>query len=233
MGLGGVEIVMEVEDRLGIEIPMDAIPEMVTVGDLFEHVVAALKLSATEPKCLSARAFLSLRRAAMTLGARERLRPRDAIETLMPQAGRIEYWSRLQHESGLTLPPLKLPDGLAQASVLGVVIVSILAGAIAYDSTGSQSAGYFAGVAIGAVVATIVVAATRPFATSLPPECGTLGRLACTALRLNFQKLSELAGSRGRNDVWIVLREIIVDQLGVSPDAVTPSATFVKDLGVG
>ncbi len=51
-------------------------------------------------------------------------------------------------------------------------------------------------------------------------------------LRHNFQELSELAGSRGRNDVWIVLREIIVVQLGVSPDAVTPSARFIDDLGL-
>ncbi len=232
MGLDGVEMIMEVEDRFGIEIPMEAFPRMVTVGDLFDHILAALKPRATEPTCLSALAFLSLRRAATTLGARERLRPRDSTDAILPRSGRIEYWSRLQRESELRLPPLKRPDWLALASVISVVVVAILAGAMAFESTRSEGAAYFVGVAAGAMAAVILVSATDPFATTLPPECRTLRRLALTALRFNFQKLSELAGSRGRNDVWIVLREIIVVQLDVSPVAVTPSARFIDDLGL-
>ncbi len=232
MGLDGVEMIMEVEDRVGIEIPMEAFPRMVTVADLFDHILAALKLPTSEPTCLSAVAFLSLRRAATTLGARERLRPRDSTDAILPRSGRIEYWSRLQRVSEMRLPPLKRPNWLVLASVLSVVVVAILAGATALESTRSEGAAYFVGVAAGAMAAVILVSATDPFATTLPPECRTLRRLALTALRHKLQKLSELAGRRGRNDVWIVLREIIVVQLGVSPDVVTPSARFIDDLGL-
>lgn len=233
MGLDGVAIVMEVEDRFGMEFPWDAIPGMVTVGDMFEHVVAALKLPSTESKCLSALAFLSLRRGAVRLGARERLRPHDGVDTFLPRAGRIEYWSRLQAESGLSLPPLALPGWLVLVCIMLVLICVMIAGFVAYGSSQSSLTGWTAAVAAGFVSAMIAVESTRPFATAVPFECVTLRKLSHAALRLNFEKLSERGGGRGRDDVWLALREIIANQLGISPDKVVPTARFVKDLGVG
>jgi acyl carrier protein len=233
MGLDGAAIIMEVEDRFGIEIPDEAMSGVVTVGDMFDRILAALKLPATEPKCLSALAFLSLRRAASTLGVRERLRPRDSIQAILPHEGRIAYWSRLQHESGLTLPPLERPSWLVLACILLVEICALVAGFAAYASSRSTETGCIAAFVAAIIVATILWVVVQPFATSVPSECGTLRNLAHTALRLNFQKLSERGGGRGREDVWIALREIIVNQLDVSPDKVVPSARFVKDLGVG
>jgi acyl carrier protein len=233
MGLDGAEIIMEVEDRFGIAIPDEAMSGVLTVGDMFDRILAALKLPATEPKCLSALAFLSLRRAASTLGVRERLRPRDSIQAILPHEGRIAYWSRLQHESELTLPPLERPSWLVLACVMLVEICALVLGFAAYDSSKSVVTGGMAAVVAGMFAAMVAVVATRPFATFPSSDCVTLRRLAHTALRLNFQKLSERSGGRGREDVWIALREIIVNQLDISPDKVVPSARFVKDLGVG
>ena len=48
---------------------------------------------------------------------------------------------------------------------------------------------------------------------------------------MNASIQKEKHGSMGANDIWVILRELIVTQLGVDADEVIPSASFVKDLG--
>jgi len=52
-----------------------------------------------------------------------------------------------------------------------------------------------------------------------------------SVLALNFSEIMSKHGAMGRNDVWVVLRSLIVDNLGVEVDEVVPEADFVKDLG--
>lgn len=37
----------------------------------------------------------------------------------------------------------------------------------------------------------------------------------------------------GPNELWLILRELISEQLGVKSTEVTPTANFVRDLGCG
>lgn len=46
-----------------------------------------------------------------------------------------------------------------------------------------------------------------------------------------LQTLRERGESPDRKQTWHRLREIIVAQLGVRPEEVTPAASFVRDLG--
>ena len=72
---------------------------------------------------------------------------------------------------------------------------------------------------------------TTPLATNFANDIGTFRGLSERVLALNTIKLKNDHGSMGPNDIWVVLRELIVNKLGVDLDEVTPDASFVKDWG--
>jgi len=224
---------MEIEEAFSITFPDDEASRMVTVGDVFDYIIAHTSVPKQSAVCLSAMAFYSIRRAAMTLGATKRLRPRDATLTALPDSNRRRYWTRLQEKSELKLPPLRRPRWLVAVCTLAVLACSAYVGVHAYRISGCQLAGLAAaaGLAIIAGVATGFV--TRPFAVYLAKNCVTFRDLAESALGLNFKTLSERCNGANASDIWIALRSIIVEQLGVAPEEVKPAARFVNDLGCG
>ncbi len=231
MGLDTVELVMEIEDTFSITIPDDEASQMITVGDVFDYIVAKTSLPTNSSVCLSAIAFYSLRRAATALGANNRLRPRDSTLTILPDSNRPNYWSQLQEESELKLPPLRRPSWLVTMCTVVVIACSVILGVLAYQSTDSPLVGFVSALTIGIVLAVVAGGITRPFAVCPANNCLTLRGLAESALGLNFKTLSERYNGANENDLWVALRSIIVEQLGVAPDEVKPTANFVNDLG--
>lgn len=73
---------------------------------------------------------------------------------------------------------------------------------------------------------------TRCFKTRLPNERMTLQELVERVVGLNAATLLPENSSPSKDDVWIILRAIIVNQFDVKFDAVVPNAKFVKDLGL-
>jgi acyl carrier protein len=233
VGLDTVELVLEIEDAFSIKIPDDEANAMVTVGDVFDYIVAKTSVPTNSSVCLSAIAFYALRRAATTLGATNRLRPSDPILAILPDSHRPEYWAQLQDTSKLRLPPLRRANWLVTICTLGVIACSAILGVFAYRSTDSPLAGFVSVVTAGIAVGLIAGWITRPFAIYPANNCTTLRGLAESALGLNFKALSDRYNGASKNDLWVALRSIIVEQLGVSPEEVMPTASFVKDLGCG
>jgi hypothetical protein len=64
------------------------------------------------------------------------------------------------------------------------------------------------------------------------PTGGTMPNMVAMILVLNFDAIGKDQAGWNWSDVWESLRATIVDQLGVSPDEVRDSATFVDDLGM-
>ena len=231
MGLDTVELVMEVEDAFSIKIPDDEASYMLTVGDLFDYIVANTNVVKDRSVCLSAIAFYSLRRAANSLGAENRLRPKDSTSEILPISKRREYWTQLQNRSELKLPPLRRPEWLVATGTVGTIACAILLGCLSYLSTDSQLVGSAIGFASAILIGLIVGVLTKPFAIYPSPSCKTIRGLTESALGLNFKTLSERYNGASPNDLWIALRAIIVEQLGVAPEEVKPAASFVKYLG--
>jgi hypothetical protein len=73
--------------------------------------------------------------------------------------------------------------------------------------------------------------AAASFAVQLPAECATVGGTVKSILRRNYAE--PLPGRRiwHPTEVWETLRRVVVDQLAVPPEAVTPDADFIHDLG--
>ena len=97
----------------------------------------------------------------------------------------------------------------------------------------------YAGNFVAAIIATLVFIsstvltflATLPVATEPPTEFRTYRGLVTKLVAMNYAKLSGQYTSWNPTDVWIVLQTIIVEQLGVQKELITPIANFQYDLG--
>ena len=82
------------------------------------------------------------------------------------------------------------------------------------------------------LISVIALHLTTPFATQFAHECLTIRGMIRTATALNYGKLTLQGPGWNREEVWELLRAIIVEQLGVAPEQVVESAEFVKDFRV-
>jgi hypothetical protein len=81
-----------------------------------------------------------------------------------------------------------------------------------------------------ALTAWMITLVTSPFAVFPASSFRTYRGLVTQLVALNYSKLSARYQSWNETDVWAVLQTIIVEQLGVKKEEVTPEATFVEDL---
>ena len=231
MGLDTVELVMEIEDSFSIEIPDDEVSRMVTVGDLHEYILANTKWASNPTVCLSAVAFRSLCQAARSIGVNDRLRPRDSTLRLLPYSNRRGFWAELQKTSKLKLPKLCRPQWIVFVATFAILLLSAWVGSLTFSWTQSQLGSIASALAVAMLTGWILSVLTAPLAVLPRNSFATLRGLVEAVVGLNFKSLANLHDGAHSNDVWLALRAIIVEQLGVSPEAVKPTASFVKDLG--
>jgi acyl carrier protein len=240
MGMDTVEMVMAIEETFDITIPNEQAEKIVTVGDAYRYILSRVKLDDSSP-CLTASAFYRIRRALVdTVGVgREQVRPASSVDDLIPREGRREHWERLGRSLGVTLPELIRPapiraslDMLFRCWLLGVLIV---VGAFLFGSAGihtTQTA--IAGLVSAGVFALILgYHLTQPFAVELAPTCATVRGLTLT-LSASLWGATVRSGERtwNRESVWVVLRQLVSEQAGVSLDVITEETSFVYDLGM-
>lgn len=231
MGLAIVELVMEIEEAFALKIPDRSASQMVTVGDVYEFILANTVVPPTAAVCLSAVTFYRLRRAARALGQQERLRPRDETKQWLPARQRRSFWASLANRAQLKLPPLRRPPWLVTiCGGIGILLAGF-AGLLTYLSSGNPILAFCAIIVAAAGLWFLLARLTLPFAVHPAPGFQTLRGLAETTMGLNFKRLSEQYRGAHENDVWIALRAIIAEQLGVPAEKVVPAATWVKDLG--
>lgn len=231
MGLALVEVVMEIEEAFALKIPDQQASQMVTVGDVYEFILENTTVPPTAAICLSAVTFYRLRRAARELGQQARLRPHAATKQWLPARQRRSFWARLAQRAQLKLPPLRRPPWLVTiCSGIGILLAGLTC-LLTYLSLGNPFLAFCAILVAAAGLWFLLARLTLPFAVHPAPGFQTLRGLAETTMGLNFKKLSEQYRGAHENDVWIALRAIIVEQLGVPAEKVVPTATWVKDLG--
>ncbi len=128
MGLDGIELVMDVEDRFGISIRDDEAERIVTVGDLTQLVLS--RIAARERHvCPTLRSFLMLRadvRQLMADGAL-RIRPHQRIVDVIPNHHRRAFWQSLEQRLGTAPPSLQRPAIVRKAIWLIASVLFILA----------------------------------------------------------------------------------------------------------
>lgn len=253
MGLDTVELVMEVEEAFGISISDTDAEKIQTVGQLHDHVMERLQakpgcerplyLTAARGPCLTAVTFYKLRRCfARSSVNRGKLRPSAALDEILPTDDRLQVWRRLADELQLALPRLVRAAWIVHT----LAVVAAMTAALAMYSA-AQVHGLGTGLGVGFVTligtSLLLAMVTAPLASYPAPEFATLGGLTRVVLAGNYVSIMRQAREHpistadGSNidhnpdEVFDVLRTIIMQQLGVTADEITRDASFVNDLG--
>lgn len=232
MGLDTVELVMEVEESFGVTIPLERACQMRTVGDLYSFLLEKTRNHTRDPdSCLTATTFYALRRRlASHIDAGASLRPRSDVDTTLPRRKRQRLWTRLSDEMDLRFPRLRRPAWVVLLGCTISIITTFSAYAFFVTTTGQFLAMLPALLALG-VTAALFALATVPLALMPAHSFRTYRGLVTQLVALNYATLSKRYDSWNPTDVWNVLQSIIIEQLGVKKEDVTPDANFVYDLG--
>ena len=230
MGLDTVELVMDVEESFSIEIPDDDAQQIVTVGDLFEFIKSQTDL-APAGTCLTAATFYDVRRAFQDSGFNERFGPSTQLCEIAPTKHRRSLWSNLSLVANLKFPDLVRPSWVVGLNAIITFAASLLTALIASGQNANGTIFAVTLVASLVLYGWISAMLTRPFATRFAADFDTFRGLSERVLAMNTSAQQNKHGPMGPNDIWVILRELIVTQLGVDADEVTPTASFAKDLG--
>jgi len=226
MGLDVVELVMELEERLGIDLPDEELGSADTVADLYRLVVSKLEHREAWP-CLTSILFLRMRKALMHLRGVERQQITLRVDTadLLPPKHRRATWNALGKALGVALPPLERPLWMHRVllvSTAAPIVLGILALCVKAHVLGAVL------LAGGIACSLVACKATRRFAICLPAGCETLGGLVKAILALNYGKLSAETQRRDPNEVWEVVRATIAEVLQVPPARVHANARLAR-----
>ena len=113
MGLDTVELVMEVEERFGIELPDEELElDIRTVGDLEQLISRRYSEKCSTTDCNSQKAFYRLRKALVEeLGLeRKQIKPDTPTEEVFPEASRIDTWTKISKKAQVEFPDLRYPS---------------------------------------------------------------------------------------------------------------------------
>jgi len=225
MGLDAVELVMEVEERFEISIRDEEASEIRTVGDLVALVES--RIAVTRAKiCPTLDAFLGLRSDVrkVLLSRATRIRPSQSIASVLSPRKRVKLWRLLHERLGRALLPLQRPALLFYAIL--VFVLAVASAPLLFD-TGVLPLSLF----VAPILLVFLLLLTMPFRVVPPAQLATFGQLA---RRIASTKAALAPKLTDHDSQWVfeTVRDIIVRQLGVSSEAVVPSASFVKDLGI-
>jgi len=224
------------EEAFGIQIADDEAGKLRTPRMVIDLIQA--KLGGTlrgDGTCLTQRGFYRLRRAFLPLATvpRQAVTPKARLADMIPQRGRKKLWREFQSAVDFaTLPALNRPAWChwALAGVtLGVFVFSLLWLCPALASFRDPSLIVLgAGFALAGFACWLGFRITRPLRTEFPLE--TFGDLTRCVVADSLLKIREPDRLWSREDVAVVVREIITQQLGVKE--FSDDADFIRDLGV-
>lgn len=230
MGLGQVELVMEVEEKYGIELPDSRCERIKTVADLAAAVISLLPTSSLV--CPTARAFYELRRTLVTrTGVRKRdVRPGSLIAEVIPSPKAV--WADLRASHPM-LPRLVIARGVDTGMLLLAVLCVF--GTAAFGVWTIDQAGPWMGSILTLVVAIAAIAAfqaaNKAFATRVPSDLVTVGDLARATVAMEAEPGT---GAHLIRQFRILqeVRELVALQVGMPLEKVLPESLLVEDLGL-
>lgn len=229
MGLDGVELIMAVEERFGVEITDEEAQQILTTRMLYECVTRKIR-SVPSDVCLSQRAFYLLRRsfrADFTI-PRSAFRPDVPLEKLIPHTNRKLLWDRLKEHLGAKVwPQLKLRRAIVWLITAGALSLGALILFWAGPHTPLLSS--ILALLTTAFSAYILVRMARPLRTSLAGH--TVGTLSELIVASNAFLVAPPSNEWSPERIRLEVRQLVIDQLAVPP-TFSDDAEFVKDLGI-
>lgn len=231
MGLDGVELILKIEDRFQITLEDDAIGRVSTMSQL--HALVLSKVDHSLPmSCATSRAFYSLRVVLMSsLGLeRKAIRPETRLDEIFDSIPRQrrQQWAQFQGAARLKIPDLERSwHWSLLASTVGAGLSLLIA-----TRLGSGWTTALVTTIVGMVVGGSVLASTPLGVRHFPFSSKTVGDLTRTLLGRNVTALQAPSKRWTDDDVWLALKQIVVEQTGVPEAQVVRAARIVEDLGI-
>ena len=235
MGLGIMELIMEIEEHFGVPIPDERAERILTVGDLYRYVLARTRRSLPTP-CPTGQAFYRLRRTlTQEFGVdRVRVRPAARLRDLFPRASRGAAWPRLAAALGLANlpdpdPPRKRGPSarvfwiaIAAATAVAGLLYPVMLFFPDNDPTPPIVWGLI--VWVGLLVLVCEFYGMFWFARYLEPR--TIPCVRDLVVRLAVWRPDPTDAEPARAAVWADLTAILSRQTGVPADEIRPEQPF-------
>lgn len=219
MGLDGVELVMEMEDHFGIEIPDADAERLVTLGGIHAYLCTRLKgrrISGTP--CASRATFIRVRDG---LGAicgidPRRIRPSVRVGDVIPARHLRHQLDALESNVGLRLPNVFVWPRILLALSFAIAIV----------------AGVWLGVVAGFAAWLLTLVVGMPVTNSGARASIVADDSVRHWIRL-IHRTNGLPDSMSwtEHKIWIAVRTLVSQQFGVAADDLVPATHIIHDLG--
>jgi acyl carrier protein len=222
MGLDGVELVMAVEDEFQIAISDSEANECSTVRKLVELVHSRLRQSSTD-LCPSQRSFYLARQKLISIlhTPRKKIKPETELSEIIPKKNRKKLWSEVTtaladgvfYHNRLVRPKWMTYGLLPAFFVLACAYFFWLGFPVALSLISTLP------------VFIVLEQITRLFSTEFPEGMSQVKDLIKLVKSLDSKTWSA-------EEVFVKVRAITAEQLGVDESQVTLDAKFIDDLGL-
>ena len=229
------ELVLEIEEVFGISLADEQAERIITVGDLYAAVLVATADKTRNPDvCLSARTFYELRRYwrlhINDANSPARIGPSTNVSDALPSSRRRETWTRMASDLNLRFPKLQRPLPVSLFGLIASALAAII-GFVSLEPLSSLGISILFGVLTFVFSLALFRSLTVSFATLPGKSFTTFHGLTEQLMAKNGAKLADRHDAFSSRDVWTILRLVLMDQLGVDRDKITPDAHLVRDLG--
>lgn len=236
MGLDSIEIVVEIEEAFGINIPDEEVERIRTVADFHNCVWKTLGDKHSE-WCKSQHIFYKLRKYICETSEvpQEKFYPDASMNDCLKMANRRKVYSEFESAMDLTLPKLVLSNpwiiflnlfGFVTIGV-GLMISIILTGFSIYSGL------VFLIPTAGVILTFLLSMALNPLRTTIrTPKVADFIR---EIMIINYGKINRPSTNEilsNRKEVEFVINRIIADKSGLELSEITPERSITDDLGI-
>jgi acyl carrier protein len=232
MGLDAIELIIEIEQKFGINIPDEEAEKITTVGKMYDAVWSHLGEKHTD-KCKSQILFYTIRKHFEELFQlpRQECKLDTLTNSIFPEINRRKIYEEFSSVSKLILPELALTKfwGIFLNAIGLITILASLILAIVLVYFYDLSYWYFLYPIIGIFITSFISKLLTPKRIIIKQK--TVRTFTEEILKLNYSKISK-DGAHNRKEVESVINQIIIDKIGVNLDEISLEKSFTDDLGV-
>jgi acyl carrier protein len=225
MGLDGVELIMRCEKAFGIELKDEALVAMRTPRELVDLIFSKLKTT-EEPVCRSQHAFHVIREALVdAVGLdRERVTPDMQFRGWISKSQEREVWEQMKAAIGPRIWPELARPLWVSLSLLAMELV--LLGMTIFIGIRSMEFTYTIACGVVVMVLFLIAAsvATHPLKTRIAWRFKSIRDL------IPYAVTSDHALKWSRADVSLVVKQLVIEILGLDESDYTEDSRFVEDL---
>ena len=238
MGLDGVALVMAFEEEFGVAIENEAASKMITPRDVIEYIVESRGIG-TRKLCVTRKAFHQVRERLMKIGIeRSAIKLGAPLSQFFPENTRRSLWIRARGSiSSWRWPDLVRPAKLQKALpffslLLGVaVLVSILIITSGRKILDAILLAILLAIVSAGCAASLLFQATRGQCRQFP-NLATIRDLSIRVAAGEGGNQSWKEEEFARDAIASKVRQIVIEQLGLTDSDYTEDKEFVRDFGM-